>query len=199
GSYLDEPLAKHLEASRWKELRAATPRLEEADARRAKGDAAGALALWREVAAIPTEHPVVARAKAGLAGLATEAEARMVRAGELAASGRALQGGRELSRVARLYAGLDEAQAARAALDKLEAGKAWKEASRAEKKLVAAEKQVASGKAGPAAQSLGEWLAKLDQKLDPELRERGEALVAAAQAADPAAELAGYRARFELD
>ena len=199
GSYLEEPLARHLEASRWKELRVASSRLEEADARRAKGDVPGALASWRELAAIPTEHPVVARAKAGLAGLAAEAQARMARAEELAAAGRVLQGAREHARVARTYGGLAQAEAAQAALAKLEGGKAWKESTRAEKKLLSAEKQVASGKAAVAAQAIGEWLAKLEPKLDPELRERGEALAAMAGAADPAAELAAYRARFELD
>jgi hypothetical protein len=199
GSYLDEPLARHLESSRWSVLRAAGPRLEEADALRAKGDVSGALQAWRELAAIPTEHPAVARAKAGLAGLAAEAEARTARAGALAAQGRVLQGARELARVARAYAGVEQAVAAQAALAQLEAGKAWKEAARAEKKLVSAEKQVGSGKAALAAQSVGEWLAKLEQKLDPELRERGEALVALAGASDPAAGLAAYRARFELD
>ena len=199
GSYLDEPLARHLDASRWRELRAAPPRLEQADLLRAKGDAAGALAIWKELAAIATEHPAVARAKAGLAGLGSEARARIARAEELAASGRVLQAARELARVSRSYAGLEEAALAQAASAKLEGGKPWKDASRAEKKLAAPEKQFAAGKAGSAAQSVGEWLAKLDPKLDPELRERGEALLGLAGASDAAAGMAAYRARFELD
>ena len=199
GSYLDEPLAKHLEGVRWNELRAAGPELERASAARAAGDLAAALAVWTRYAALDADHPVVARAKSGLAGLRAEARSRLARAEDLARGGRVLQAEREARRVARLCAGLDVADEAQAAQTKLAAGKAWKEASRAENKLESAEKQLAQGKAAAAAESLVAFVAKLEPKADPELGERAAALLEAAKAAEPKAELAAYRARFELD
>lgn len=182
GTYLDEPVADLVAKSHLKELLAARPTLDAADAAFAAGDFAAAAKIWRPIVALDVPNEGVIRARRGLLRIDAEGAARLARARSLALEKRVLQAALQFEETARLFAGFgiaDEAKQAHAALVK---SKGFVAQRGLEGLLKSAERSAAAKKPDAARETLEKLFSKLEPNSDPSLRERAEALRAKLQA-----------------
>jgi|688.fasta_scaffold02572_21 tetratricopeptide (TPR) repeat protein len=167
GSYLDEPLQTMLQRSKLPELKAAQMQLEQAKAKYATGDLAGAIALYSAIADLGVEHPRVAIARGKLAGLAAAAEALLEDAQGKLGSKRLLEGLRVLDGIVRDFSPLAPALEAKALLEKRAKESAVVKARQLETRLKGIEKLVSAGALDKALAGAQALAAKLDAASDP--------------------------------
>jgi hypothetical protein len=197
GSYLDEPLAALVANRHQRELQAAGPTIEAAEAAFQARDYPKALELWSEIAAIDAPHPRVALAKHGLARLEERAEERIARAQGLAGDGRYLQALSILQSTAHeLDGSTGGAKAARFATE-MEESTPYRTAKRAGNRIERAEKALVTGKTAKLEEDLRALLEKSTPEDDPWVAERAQWLLEALAAGREAdALLPDYLAAF---
>ncbi|MBK7877089.1 MAG: TlpA family protein disulfide reductase [Planctomycetes bacterium] len=197
GSLIDEPFDELVRKEKLAALAAAAKAVEDARSAFANGDFARAGELAGPVAQVESTHAAVAAARALVARLEREAEARLAMAEGFARDGRLVQSVRALELVGRAFPGSKAAAEAAATLEKRTKSSAWQSARGLEKKLRAAEQHLKSGALDKARASVDGIVAKLDAKNDAWLAERARWLAKELTAAkDAKALFADYTVSF---
>lgn len=197
GTYLDEPLGKLVADRKLASLLEARGLLEQASAAFDAGRTLEALEAWRAVVEIGVEHPLVARARRGLAALEARGDALAAEAERRLAAGRVIEALALLEEIAGGYPGLETAGRATARLEELRKQGSVRAARRLLNVLARAETLLERGREEQAAATLAGLLDRLGPDDDPRVGERARFLREGLAAGRPPQELlAAYRAAF---
>jgi len=197
GTYVEKPLRELIAKGRLPELTAARAALRRATGAFAAGDWAAAAEIWKGVVALGVVHPIVERAREGLAQLELLVEDRLASAELFAQAERRLQAMALLRRAAGDFLGTIGAEKARRRADELGSTKTWRAALKLENRMARAHKHLVKGDLAALRASLEEIQAKEAPGDDPWVGERCRWLLEHLAAAPPRDELIdGYLAAF---